>query len=769
MSQTPPAALVRLREGDVVRLCGLEATARGMELTAHHAVSGGRRSGARLDAVVADGDLHRRAWIALPGDFDSAAAQWSCACLTPATDASTPQASAPLGCEHVAAILTSWIRSPMDFRGAEDAPIDQAAPAEAVPAPARLRQPALLPSPLPRRQAGASLAEELARLSSSDVLAVARRVLEAEPDEQEARAALAALLHDPPRLAALVMRLDHDAQTLLREIVLLGGTLTGADLEGICARSERPASAARADLGVLARHGLIFPVMGVQPTGQQAAERSWKQVVGWRMPPEIRAAIPWTLPVEPLPALGPHGPPALPAADGDQAATKRKTHPRVLRSSPRPLCLALALLARAPRPVGVAVDGGQARDATSEQHSSHPSSGPMLTAGDLAPQLLAEVARAAGVPPGLARLARRLLLWAGEAGSSSPLSDLALVPPHERARVLRAGFRLWAASETGSELADLTEPGAPVALRFERAHPVFRPAALAAEALAARRFALRLLAGARPGTWYALDDLLSLIWRIHPYFLRGQQLTYAAPAWWLEQPGERRPLRPFVHAEWLAGEGQYLRMLLTGPLAWWGALDLATVAEAAVAVRVTPFGAFLLARHEGAPEAAAAGGLTESWGPPLLPTRDGALAVQPLSADAALLATLEIWARPSQIAGGRVIYRFDEERACAAFDRGMDLTGLLAQVRRHQAPGDTRLESLVTSRLGDWRQRYGRTSIAHGWTLVEARDEATLREALAYVPEIAARCRQLGPSLALAPAADVEALREALGRRGYAL
>jgi hypothetical protein len=89
-------------------------------------------------------------------------------------------------------------------------------------------------------------------------------------------------------------------------------------------------------------------------------------------------------------------------------------------------------------------------------------------------------------------------------------------------------------------------------------------------------------------------------------------------------------------------------------------------------------------------------------------------------------------------------------------------------VRRHQAPGDTRLESLVTSRLGDWRQRYGRTSIAHGWTLVEARDEATLREALAYVPEIAARCRQLGPSLALAPLADAEALREALGRRGYA-
>jgi hypothetical protein len=140
-----------------------------------------------------------------------------------------------------------------------------------------------------------------------------------------------------------------------------------------------------------------------------------------------------------------------------------------------------------------------------------------------------------------------------------------------------------------------------------------------------------------------------------------------------------------------------------------------------------------------------------------------------LSADAALLATLEIWARPTQVAGGRVIYRFDEERACAAFDRDTDLAGLLTQVRRHQAAGDTRLESLITGRLEGWRQRYGRTSIGYGWTLVEARDEATLREALAYVPEIAARCRQLGPSLTLAPATDGEALREALGRRGYAL
>jgi hypothetical protein len=59
--------------------------------------------------------------------------------------------------------------------------------------------------------------------------------------------------------------------------------------------------------------------------------------------------------------------------------------------------------------------------------------------------------------------------------------------------------------------------------------------------------------------------------------------------------------------------------------------------------------------------------------------------------------------------------------------------------------------------------------LVSGWALIEARDEATLAEALAYAPQIAARCRLLGPALALASPQDAAELRDILARRGYDL
>jgi hypothetical protein len=68
-----------------------------------------------------------------------------------------------------------------------------------------------------------------------------------------------------------------------------------------------------------------------------------------------------------------------------------------------------------------------------------------------------------------------------------------------------------------------------------------------------------------------------------------------------------------------------------------------------------------------------------------------------------------------------------------------------------------------------WREQWGHTRILAGYTLLEASDEATLVEALAAAPELAARCRRLGPTLALAPPADAAILRTLLARRGYAV
>ncbi|MBF6591720.1 MAG: hypothetical protein IVW57_14520, partial [Ktedonobacterales bacterium] len=248
--------------------------------------------------------------------------------------------------------------------------------------------------------------------------------------------------------------------------------------------------------------------------------------------------------------------------------------------------------------------------------------------------------------------------------------------------------------------------------------------------------------------------------------------AYTTPAWWLALADADRPLRPTERAEWLAGEGAYLRALVCGPLHWWGLLDLATdSAGMARAFRLTRFGTFLLGRAEAAAEdeAALAGARARLPGPVVLPMREGALAVEPLAAGAALLDALAEWARPTGVAGGRLIYSLAPDLAVAAFDRGARPDALLARLRALDERAAERAADLLAARLAEWRARYGRTRIADGMTLVEAADEAALIEALALAPALAARCHRLGPALALLSPDDAEALRRLLTRRGYHL
>jgi len=329
-------------------------------------------------------------------------------------------------------------------------------------------------------------------------------------------------------------------------------------------------------------------------------------------------------------------------------------------------------------------------------------------------------------------------------------------------------------------------------MRYDLRSPAFRPAALAAEAAEARAFVVALLAYARPGVWYTFDDLLNLVWRVNPLFLRGRQQAYTIPAWRLERATDGRALRPTVREEWMAGEGAYLRALLTGPLHWWGALDLlealpAPNTQAApvlqpIAFRLTNIGAFLLggeagAEEQGAPTVAnttealpstsagsapAAGvgqtligrmthaanvateALAGDWGAPLLLTGDGALAAHPLAASASQLNALGGWARVTGVAGGRLIYTLSADLACAAFDRGQTPGDAVAAM---QATG--RVAERVQAQLERWRAAYGDARIEAGWALLEA------------------RVRLLAPTLAVVHPADLAALRAALARKGY--
>jgi hypothetical protein len=274
-----------------------------------------------------------------------------------------------------------------------------------------------------------------------------------------------------------------------------------------------------------------------------------------------------------------------------------------------------------------------------------------------------------------------------------------------------------------------------------------------------------------------VDDLLDLIWRVNPYFLRGKQMAWRDPVWRLERVSDARPLRPSVHQEWLAAEGVYLRALLAGPLHLWGALDLAPDAAGAPRlIRLTPLGVALLGRparespraasQASQSERAAAQALGFDWGPAATLTREGALATQPLVAPPPLLDALDQWAEVTGLAGGRLLYSFTPARALARFDEGLAPERALAPLR---AAGLTRAAQALAPRLEGWRAGYGDARLTSGMAIIEGRDEATLREALAAVPGLAARVRRIGPAVVALSHADAHVLRAALAKKGWEL
>lgn len=738
----------------MVRLCGLAAAAAGLEAATRHAVLQARRAGGRLAAVVVD-EVQHSVWAEFSDEGDTA--RWSCTC---------PIGNAAPGlpaCAHVAALLASWIREP-DIFAVEDTAAP-AAPAQPRPTiappprepPQRRTLPARRPEPISTLRGPLSLSEELARLPARELQALAQRVLGADLPEREARLRVVETLTDHTRLTALLARLDVGAQSLLGLLALLGGVATAADLDGLAARSARSPGAVREEATVLERHGLLFRAVSPAPAAD-ARDESRRALTGWRVPQEIRTALAPSLPLDQLPAHG-HGPPVLASPDDKQQTL------RWVPGSPRPLCLALALLARVPDSLGSVRPVVEARWPHTQAGgvrtlASHP--------GDLPPDRLRALARSTGLDASAARLARRILLLASEQAEGQPITDLASAPTAERHLVLRAGFRIWANAAAPLELADLTVSGAKVRARYDATHSAFTMTAIGEESAAGRRFVLRLLRTGRPGVWYTLDSLLDLVWQLRPLFLRGRQQTYSAPAWWLERDGQ--PLHPSVREEWLAGEGRYLRALLTDSLHNWGVLDLAFDAERTPrAFRLTPFGVFLLGQEAATDQPEIAAVLQGKWGPALLPTREGTLAVQPLATDAALLGALGHWARPTSIAGGRLIFTFSADLACAAFDHGAHPDDLLARLRALETSGGPRSADALAPRLAEWREAYGQTRIETAWALLEARDAPALAEALAAAPDIAARCRHLGDTFALVPPSDLAALQKALARRGYQL
>lgn len=746
MDDVLPVALLHLREAEVVRLCGLARAARGQDWARAGKVHQAERSAGTLRATVLEGGAAR----AVQARFsDSGLDAWDCVCSPAAPDQTSSSLAIRPPCEHVAALLSLWVRKPEQFRRAERAADDSAAS-------------------VPARRTPLALAEAD---KAADEAAAAPVV----PDSP-----VPALVHNfsmpVPMLApngADLERLDEPLRPLLNLLALSGGSVTVQEAQRLFVRLELgEPEVALAALERLQEAGFVQPVFAAaSPSSIPKQAAATGNQTGWAIPDAVLSHILRVVPLEPLseaPDLAQPAPgltvqradlvlPRLLVLLAAQVVDRSVPEPQTAASQPPALHSLVdvdATLADqwAPR---LEVSPEQARFGLA-----------LLRALGMLPQTAAawtreQRAAALARPPFSAEQARELLLR---------VYRLALARP--AAEVARDLFAQWLHAESARELVELRDAGVRVAWQRERESR--HAPNIAAENLAARRFIVDLLRWVPAGRWWSFSSLVEFVWRFQPGFLRGRQQTFLRPQWWLERLPGGQPLAMDERAAWRQAEGRYIALLLRRALCWLGVVELALDEQGRLkGFRVTPLGAFLLGTaargKSGVPMSANAPSPPERPEP----ERPDALQVQD---DGILLAALDAlpmerlemllwWCEPAGATATALRFRPSARAFAAALDAGQDLAAWRAWLRA--LPPSAALTALLDD-IERWAARYGQVRLVDGATLLEVIDpallpelEATLDLARQYIDH------RLAPGLAVLRSDAVVALLEELRRRGY--
>lgn len=235
----------------------------------------------------------------------------------------------------------------------------------------------------------------------------------------------------------------------------------------------------------------------------------------------------------------------------------------------------------------------------------------------------------------------------------------------------------------------------------------------------ARRFVMRVLSGLDAGRWYDFRTLLAFIHAIHADFLRDERgQTALAPSWWIEVNDAPVDLHDFD--AWCASYGRFVEWVLRGPLLWFGAARLAFAADAQLlALQITPLGDALIheRQFDSDPDKDA----------PVKVLDDLRVVVPIGRTDLSAYRVLEQIARFDSLDDSHAGYRFDIERAHAAFESGLTLDDVLLQLDRFvRGP----IPENVREQWLEWWSRYARVRTYDGLTLIEFADDYMLQELL---------------------------------------
>jgi hypothetical protein len=742
-----PAALLHLREGEIVRLCGLARAARGQEAARIGKVQQPEQSGGTLRATMLEGETVGRV---LARFADSGLDLWECA-FHPHT--APPDASAPaqLPCEHLAALLSLWVRHPEQFQSLN-------APPSAVSG----LPPSKDAAPKTHAQPGKAMP--------------AARTLP-EPPEQT-------------RVSVQLEQLEALERRFLETLALAGGSMTESEISRVFARLGLGAPEELVML--LGRLRVLGWVQPVYADKRVAARGIPDQPVGWRMPDEALALFPRILPLQPLfdssheeaigwaealpPETALHTQPALPALPALLFGVVAQMAHRAADS-------ALDVVQSDSKPAEQAVRWAQALGAAPEQVRFCSLLVRLLELGPPAQPASIGAARDARGVPRLSDRARDAnggetpTLLSHEQASDLLVRAYRMLLGRTAREALRDVVLHWLHAHSAHELRELRDAGVHVAALHQR--EARRGPDIAAENQAAREQIVDLLRCVPAGRWWSFSSLVEFVYALRPDFLRGRQQAFLRPQWWLERLEDGRTLSLEVRADWRQAEGRYLALLFRRALNWLGVVDLALDERGRLkGFRITPSGAFVLStlgsnEQTAAPAqdvallAANAPDHAEAAASCAWRALDAGRLLVPLAGlDERTLALLLCWCAPGGADVDGLIFCPTAERLAAALDAGHDLNTWLAWLEQGQ-PSEPLSALIAQSRR--WAGMYGRVRLYESAVLLEVADSALMRELEAAVALSSHYVdHALSPDLAVVRADALEPLLEVLRKRGYA-
>jgi hypothetical protein len=374
-----------------------------------------------------------------------------------------------------------------------------------------------------------------------------------------------------------------------------------------------------------------------------------------------------------------------------------------------------------------------------------------------------ELARAVGSTPDRLDFALRLLIDSGivKAIAKRPLrviehtfNDWLTRPVLERANLLFTAFATLGTWTELDRLSELHHPAPHLRHLGNMSYGQNYASTLSLMSVA-RGYLLLMLRRVPPDRWI---DLEAFVARARAFHTNPQvwPLTHGV---YLDLNG-RQPNMANAQ-DWQAVYGPFLETILTGPLWWQGAVELATRLDRVAAFRLTDFGAHLLGQNPAYVPPRSAESHDRSAAA-FLPNGDLALNVE--TASTALLGLLTQVCEARNDPAGQLIYRLSPADVSHLFEAGWDEAKLIGTLQKTigQSLPDSWRESIA-----QWWANFGTLHLYADVAVIELADDYALTELLAGTSLAKNLLYRFSPRLIAVRADGVDELRNDLIRKGY--